>query len=467
MGALFLAGVRWLAWKAATLAFILSLLVGGAWLKGEIKRLDELEHERGARAAQQREVTRQIADLRRSLDERARRAASVGRGVESMLEQKRAELQAQRSAHPLAQYVPLSEPWRAIRILESEIGVYEHVAASEARAREQWARGIGPLLAERERELAEATRSLAALEAEIDKTWVGRAAEVMRRQLPLALAIFAGVLMVPIGIKLFLYYVIAPLASGRPPIRLLPDASGAVRGGEGAGRMSGVSVPVVLQQNEELLIQPEYLQSSALQAEKSTRWLLNAAIPFSSLLSGMVMLTRVGAAGKEPVVVSATRDSHSEVGILELAEGAAFVCQPRCLAGVIQDRRTPIRITRHWRLGTLQSWLTLQLRFLVFHGPGKLIVKGGRGIRVEAPGAGRLINQAATLGFSANLAYANTRCETFVSYLRGKEELFNDLFTGESGVYVYEEVPEARRTGGGAGRALQGFADTILKLFGV
>jgi len=383
--------------------------------------------------------------------------------VASLLEQKRAELEALKSAHPVARYLPLSEPWRSIRILESEIGVYEEVAASEARAREQWARGVGPLLAERERELAETTRSLAALEAEIDKKFVGRAAEVVRRQLPLALAIFAGVLMVPIGIKLFLYYVIAPLASGRPPIRLLPEASGAVR----AGERSGVSVPVVLEEKEELLIQPEYLQSSALQAEKSTRWLLNAAIPFSSLLSGMVMLTRVGAAGREPAVVSATRDSHSEVGILELSEGAAFVCQPRCLAGVIQDSRRPIRITRHWRLGTLQSWLTLQLRFLVFHGPGKLILKGGRGIRVEAPAGGRLINQAATLGFSANLAYANTRCETFVSYLRGKEELFNDLFTGENGVYVYEEVPDAQRSGGGAGRALQGFADTLLKLFGV
>ncbi len=230
--------------------------------------------------------------------------------------------------------------------------------------------------------------------------------------------------------------------------------------------MSAVSQPVVLEENQELLVQPEYLQSTSLQARKSTKWLLNARIPFSSLLSGMFMLTRVGPAGAEPVVISATKDPLSEVGVIDLAEGAAFVCQPRSLAGVIQDGRHPIRITRHWRLWSLHAWLTLQLRFLVFHGPGQLVMKGCRGIRIESAGTGRLINQAATLGFSANLDYANTRCETFVSYWAGKEDLFNDLFTGGSGVYVYEEMPDLKRTAG-VGRHLEGFTDAILKIFGV
>ena len=195
--------------------------------------------------------------------------------------------------------------------------------------------------------------------------------------------------------------------------------------------------------------------------------LLNARFPFASVLSGMYMLTRVGPARSEPVVISATKDPLSEVGIIDLAQGAAFVCQPRSLAAVIQDSKNPIRITRHWRLGSLQSWLTLQLRFLVFHGPGQLVMKGCRGIRIESAGGGRLINQSATLGFSANLDYANTRCETFVSYWSGKEDLFNDLFTGESGVYVYEEMPDLKRTTGIIGRGLDGFTDAVLKVFGV
>jgi len=78
----------------------------------------------------------------------------------------------------------------------------------------------------------------------------------------------------------------------------------------------------------------------------------------------------------------------------------------------------------------------------------------------------RLINQSATLGFSANLEYANTRCETFPSYLFGKEDLFNDRFSGPSGVYVYEEVPDLKRATG-AGRYFEGLTDAMLKLFGV
>src|SRR5258705_9471250 len=123
MGAIFSAGLRWLAWNAATLIFILAILVGAAWLKGEIKRSDELQHERAARAAQLDEVTRQIAEMRRGADERSRRVASVARGMESILAKKRAELEELRSAHPVARHVPLSEPWRAIRIVETEIGV--------------------------------------------------------------------------------------------------------------------------------------------------------------------------------------------------------------------------------------------------------------------------------------------------------------------------------------------------------
>ncbi|MDF1659327.1 MAG: hypothetical protein P1U58_17050, partial [Verrucomicrobiales bacterium] len=61
----------------------------------------------------------------------------------------------------------------------------------------------------------------------------------------------------------------------------------------------------------------------------------------------------------------------------------------------------------------------------------------------------------------------NTRCETFVSYLRGKEDLFNDLFAGENGILVYEEMPDERRKAGLTGRGLEGVLDGLLKAFGI
>jgi hypothetical protein len=76
------------------------------------------------------------------------------------------------------------------------------------------------------------------------------------------------------------------------------------------------------------------------------------------------------------------------------------------------------------------------------------------------------VNQATTLGFSANLAYSVSRNETFLSYYSGERELFNDTWTGE-GYCVYSET--ADRTGHSKlfGRGLKGIGDTILKIFGI
>jgi hypothetical protein len=54
-----------------------------------------------------------------------------------------------------------------------------------------------------------------------------------------------------------------------------------------------------------------------------------------------------------------------------------------------------------------------------------------------------------------------------VSYLRGQENLFNDLFSGGPGRFVYEEVPAGDRRTGIAGRGLEGFLDAVLKAFGI
>lgn len=290
----------------------------------------------------------------------------------------------------------------------------------------------------------------------------------VRAQLPSALWILAGVMLAPMLVKAFFYFVLAPLAQALRPIRILPDD----RAHEIPPPLrSAVSLSVEVAPGEEILVHPDFVQSSSLPARKQTQWFLNARLPLSSLAAGLFALTRIRPEGAEPtrVVVSSQNDPLGEIGLIELPAGAAMVVQPRSLAGVVKPVGVPVRITRHWRLGSLHAWLTLQLRYLVFHGPCRLILKGCRGVRAEQPEPGRprLINQSATLAFSANLEYRNTRCETFVSYLRGKEDLFNDLFAGGPGWFVYEELPAAGRRGGLGGRGLEGVADAVLKAFGI
>ena len=305
------------------------------------------------------------------------------------------------------------------------------------------------------------------------ENWVRKASGPVFDVLPTALLVLLGVILTPLLIKAFFYYVIARLAERRPPIRVMETAPGTpvdaqlLVAGESRANISAVSLDITVDAEHELLVHPEYLQSSSTGGDKGTQWLLDWRYPLSSLLSGMFGLTRVRAAQSETVVVSALKNPLTELALLDLPAGAALVFQPRGLVGVLYRRGAPLRITRHWRLFSLQAWLTLQLRYLVFHGPAQLIVKGCRGVKVEAAGSGRRVNQAATLGFSAHLDYSTRRCETFFAYLTGAEELFNDSFTGAAGYFIYEEVPNEGRKGGLTGRGLEGLSDSLLKVLGI
>ena len=308
---------------------------------------------------------------------------------------------------------------------------------------------------------------------ELEQGWAGRIRDEFFRALPIALLILLGL---PIAVLLTrgAFYFLAQFAARRPPIRLLPDASGAIEQGgrtsrNGADRaaISSVSQSITIDEDQELLVHPEYLQSSSLAGTKETQWLLDWRYPLSSLAAGMVALTRIRATPAESFVISATRDPFSELGVITLPPGSALAFQPHNLIGVVQPRHRSLRITRHWRLASLSAWLTLQLRYLVFHGPATLIVKGCRGIRVEPAGQGRSIDQAATIGFSANLSYSMTRCETFGAYLLGKRGLFNDHFAGGPGSYVYEEMPHFGKRTGITGRGLEGIVDAARKAFGI
>ena len=291
-----------------------------------------------------------------------------------------------------------------------------------------------------------------------------------------ALGILIGLVLVPIAIRAFFYFIVAPVASRRPPIRLLPAAAESSlraessRGGD-SGTLavaSAVSQKVSVGEHHELLIHPEYIKGTLNLGDKDTKLLLDWRYPLSSLASGMVALTRIRGTSAECIVwISDRTDPFSEIGVITLPEGAALAFQPHNLVGVAQLRNRPIMITRHWRLTSLSAWLTLQLRYLVFHGPATLIVKGCRGIRVEQAAHGRGIDQAATIGFSANLAYSTTRCETFGAYLMGMHGLFNDNFSGGPGYYVYEEMPYFGKKGGVTGRGLEGVTDALLKVFGI
>lgn len=278
-----------------------------------------------------------------------------------------------------------------------------------------------------------------------------------------ALIALGLIIVMPFLIRLFCYFVLAPIAMRRDAIRLrVPDAHAMQAA---PAERSAPSVAVRLSSGEELLVRQDYLQTSSHAGSKGTQWWLDWRKPFTSIATGLTFLTRIRGDG-EVTTVSAVKDGLAEVTILDLPSGAACVLQPRAIAAVAKPIKRRLLITSHWRLGSLNAWLTMQLRYLVFHGPARLILKGGRGIRIEPAEQGRIFGQDQLVGFSADLAYSVSRTETFWPYFFGREQLLKDRILGGNGVLIIEEAPYTARRGE-VRKGLEGMIDAGMKVFGL
>jgi hypothetical protein len=282
-----------------------------------------------------------------------------------------------------------------------------------------------------------------------------------------AIGVLVGAMLAPLGIRAFLYFVAAPIAERQPPIRFPHDTPASpseliviksVR--QGFGHLVDVDP------ESELLLRSDFLQSSSSTGKAQTQWFLNARYPLASLASGMYGLTRIRGQSTESVSVSSSADALSEIAAFDLPKGESVILQPHHLIGVLQRRDLPMRVSSHWRITTLHAWLTFQFRYLMFHGPATILVKGCRGVRVQEPDRGRSINQAATIGFSSRLSYRTSRTETFLAYLTGQKTLLNDRFDGP-GYCLYQEMPQSTGRAGVTGKGLEGILDGCLKAFGI
>lgn len=276
-----------------------------------------------------------------------------------------------------------------------------------------------------------------------------------------ALLALIAITLTPFIYRTIAYYALAPLAARWPPMRFAPvDAAPP----QPVATPSAISVAITLGEHEEALVRQDYLQSSSLQGAKRTRWLLDWRHPLSSLASGMRFLTAIRGHG-ERVTVSAVKDPFAELAILTVPQGSACVVRPSALAAVVETAGKPVQITAHWRILSLPAWLTWQWRYLAFHGPARLVVKGGRGVRIEAAERGRIVGEGQIVGFSTDLAYAVIRSETFWPYFFGREALLKDKVEAGAGVLLIEEAPLAGRSG--IRRGFDGMIDALLKVGGV
>jgi len=389
-----------------------------------------------------------------------------------------------RDQSPVLHRVPGSPPYIQLRDLSEE---EENLRQANEDAYRRWLSAKKSIEAVKKKEiefrsttqgmLYKSRDQLAATSNELERdratNVVGKVVNAAMKELQVALAILASIILTPLLIKGVFYYLIAPIASRRMRVVVLNDLNGMFSSLDHSNseidgfHPSRKSFTVVPSADEDLLVHSDYLRTTADDATKKTQLVLNNRRFLTSIAAGMIGLIRITGDGNSSHTLSSKTEPLMELAVLSIPEGSGIVIYPRHLVGVIHPTDSPPVITSHWFLGSAASWLTLQFRYLVFHGPVKLIVKGCQGVKVESALGGHSINQANVIGFSCNLAHSVTRCEPFMPYLYGQQELFNDHFSGGNGYYIYEELPNAGKKGGVFGKGLEGLVDSVLKLVGI
>jgi hypothetical protein len=271
---------------------------------------------------------------------------------------------------------------------------------------------------------------------------------------------------------LTMYYGFGSLLGLGRPIRLGPDPAALPM-----VSASRVSVEAVLQPGELLRVKESFLQASDEGIARQTRFVLDWRIPFTSLACGLVELIELRhpqavAGGTYRLTLSNGTDPHLELALVTVPAGASLVLRPSFLVGVMQHQDERLVIRRHWRIFKWQAWVSGQFRFFEFVGPCRLVVSGSRGVRAEilevreeGTSPARRTNQDATIGFTPNLSYSPVRAETFWSYYRGMNPLFDDRFAG-AGLFILQET-SAEGPGAKSGKFWASLWNAVLKVFGV
>lgn len=296
--------------------------------------------------------------------------------------------------------------------------------------------------------------------------WIGAAWEKVKWYVIGGLAV---VLLGPLAWAAVLYHGLAPLVARGEPRRL---------GEAGAAsfevKPSRAGLDVALGPGERLLVRGRFLQASDEDLARGTRFVLDWRIPLTSAACGLVELVELrhrGADGERRAAL-AGGDDHAELSLVTVPPGASLILRPRFLAAVAEAAGQRLRIRRHRRWLSWRAWVTGTVRHFEFIGPCRLVVAGGRGVRVEwlegagdAPAPARRLNRGATIGFTPGLECRPARAETFWGYYRGRSRLFDDVYSGRGLILVQEAPresgPVARRR---AGPVLR---EALLRLLGL
>lgn len=300
------------------------------------------------------------------------------------------------------------------------------------------------------------------LEQQIDAAFAtptGRVLVVVEEHWRVGLLVGGAVLLLPLISRAVWYFLLAPVAAWAKPVCLTPVRR---QRGDFSCTQAFKRLTVDLGPGESLYARAACVKDYPAAAGKRTRLVWNWAAPLVSYAAGLWELTRVdGGESGCSVSLWSGDDADQQLVLINLSDHPGLVFRPRHLVGVIHQPEK-LRLRRKWRLLSLHAWCTLQLRYILLEGTGRVVLSALGGIEAAAPASEeRCVTQSAVAGFEGHLRYAVRRNETFWPYLRGREPLFDDCFAGE-GFYLVAVAGDQR----GQSAGIDGWFDRIVGVVG-
>ncbi|MTB87051.1 hypothetical protein H9L21_08210 [Aeromicrobium senzhongii] len=314
-----------------------------------------------------------------------------------------------------------------------------------------------------EREYEASAKALADAENEVvrwEKAQDSPAGWVMTRWMlvwPWLVKIAAIVLLVPLLLRTFNYFVFMPLlVRAHKPFQLAgTDHDGARLLVGPAERTLRVSL------SPSDLLSARSVHMRPVSGPASGRLLYDWRAPAVSYAAGLHGLTQLtGDEQGADATLAAPDNPDAYLMRIDFENHPGLSIRPRHVVGVIGNPQ--LRSRWKWGIHALATW---QVRYVLFTGTGSLIIEGTGDVIADVPGARpKRIEQNLVMGFDTRLTVGITRTTVFWPYLAGRTPLVDEAYTGDHPIFWQKSTSDG--TSNPLGKVFNSIFSSLGKVFG-
>lgn len=246
-------------------------------------------------------------------------------------------------------------------------------------------------------------------------------------------------------VKVFIYFVIAPLVGKRPAVSLSNEPDNSPVNGKEMNQTGEKSLSVCVRPAESItIIGEKYIQGHRVQTSalirKRTQWLLDWTSPIMSLVCKLCFMTRFDNRpdSPAPLELNITSDDADEYfSCIDIEPGIQYFIKPSELIAF----GSGIKISAKWKLFSLAAWCMGQVRFYALSGSGRVVVRslGGISQGTVMPGIEVVERKHSLICASHGVKLHVNRNQTFWPFMTGEANLFDLKLIGQ-GSYLTSNV---------------------------